>query len=132
MTNKGLTLKNKTMRCSNFYNIVKQVKQHEQKELEVALKAWGGSFDFDAHPGIDRPIIAVNMDNCEPEPQDVYVNSVTVDEDGYLTLQCTGKLDGEDYKVEPDDVFAGHLEYVIGYIPETEKVKDVTIPFVLG
>ena len=120
------------MKCSNFYNIVKQVKQHEQKELKAALEAWGGSFDFEAHQETDRPIIAVNMDNCEPEPQDVYVNSVAIDEDGFLTLQCTGKLDGENYEVEPDDVFAGHLDYVIGYIPETETVKDVTMPFMLG
>lgn len=120
------------MKCSNFYEIVKQVKRHEQEELTKALKAWGGAFDFEQHPDTDPPIIAVNMDNCEPEPQDVYVNSAAVDENGYITLKCTGKLDGQDYEVEPDDVFAGHLEYVISYIPETDTVKDVTTPFVLS
>lgn len=114
------------MKCSNFYYIVKQVKRHEQAELAKALKAHGGSFSFE-NDDVDNPIIAVNLDNYEPEPQDVLVNSASLDEHGDIVLSCTGKLDGEKYNVDPNDVFAGHLEYVTSSIPPTDEVDDVTL-----
>lgn len=117
------------MKCSDFHSIVRKVKEHEQLELAAAVKAHGGEFDFTQHCGEDcEPIIAVNMDSWEPEPQDVIVKRVILD-DGDLRLMCEGKLDGEDYKVDPDDVFAGHIDYVICAIPPINGIDDVTVPF---
>ena len=117
------------MKHSNFYELVQKCKARELKELKAALKAWGGTFNFQEQEGYGQPIIAVNMNGFDPEPCDVYVESLELDEQDHITIHCSMKQWGHEVDIDVDDIFAGELEYIIDCIPETDTVKDVSIPF---
>lgn len=117
------------MKHTDFYTLVQDIKRKEQEELCKALEAHGGSYSWVNSEGdyiTDYPIIAVNVDGICPNPTDVNIHSVYVD-NGCLNFVGEDKESGEPIDFKACNVFAGHLSYIIDYIPETDTVKDVTI-----
>lgn len=115
------------MKHTDFYDTLKGIKQHIVKEIEAAVKAHGGSFDW-IEQEVDAPIVAVNPDCAEPEPLDVIINKVSLDEDGFLVIDAVDKEYGEDIDIDVDDIFVEGLGYIIDYLPDASDTTDVTIP----
>jgi hypothetical protein len=126
-----LTIKLKkltTMEHTDFDRKIEQIKQQETAELIAAVNAHGGKFQWpmeDDDDNMERPIIAINPDSKYPNPTDVEVISVCVNS-GRLELIGLEKNDGYEIPFTPEEVFPGHLSFIIDYIPETEDIKDVT------
>ena len=105
-------------KLKNFsvYESVQEVKHREQVELTNALRLHGKQVDdgHEWHFEGECPIVAAyNYD----EPCDVVILSVRVDKDGYFTIIGDEKNDrGNEHEIEVDDVFAGHLDYIISEI----------------
>ena len=92
---------------------VQEVKKREQEELAKALRQRGKKVDggYECHFEDECPIIAAYSWD---EPCDVVVLAAKVDEDGDITLIVDEKNDrGNEHELDPDEVFAGHLDYVI-------------------
>ena len=119
------------MKHTNLYDKIKEISRQEIAELIAAVNAHGGKFqwsigdDENGDEGIERPIIAINPDNCCPNPTDVEVISVHVNS-GKLELTGVDKNDRNEISFTPEEVFVGHLSFIIDYIPETETVSDVS------
>lgn len=117
------------MKHTDFYSKVEEIKRQEQRELIEALKAHGGSYSWyneETKEFADEyPCIAVNVDGTFPNPTDVIIHSVSIYNNS-LHFVGTDKDYGNSVDFEADDVFAGHLSYIIDLIPETNTVDDVT------
>lgn len=109
----------RTARLKNFtiYDSVKDIKRREQQELADALRKYGSKVDdaYEFHFEDECPIIGAYD---YEEPCDVVILSASVDKDGYLKLIGDEKNDrGNPHSIDPDDVFAGQLEYIVTSIP---------------
>lgn len=118
------------MKHTDFCSLVHDIKCKEQQELCRALEAHGGSYSWwnteeECFVEDEHPIIAVNVDSMFPNPIDVKIRSVSID-NGHLILIGEDKESGELVDFQAWDVFAGHLGYIIGLIPDSEWVNDVT------
>ena len=100
----------------SIYDSVKAIKRREQNELAEALRKYGTRTDdgFEYRFEDECPIIGAYD---YEEPYDVVILSARVDKDGYLKLIVDEKNDrGNPHSIDPDDVFAGQLEYVTSSI----------------
>lgn len=119
------------MKHTDWYEQIQTIKRQEQQELIAALRAHGGSYSWyneETKEFADEyPCIAVNVDGTFPNPTDVNIRSVSIDQREHLLFVGEDKEDSW-YLVdfEADDVFAGHLSYIIDLIPATDSVNDVT------
>jgi hypothetical protein len=96
----------------SIYDSVKAIKRREQQELADALRKHGSKVDngYEFHFEDECPIIGAYD---YEEPCDVVILSARIDKDGYLKLIGDEKNDrGNPHSIDPDDVFAGQLEYV--------------------
>ena len=96
----------------SIYDSVKAIKRREQQELADALRKYGSKVDngYEFHFEDECPIIGAYD---YEEPCDVVILSARIDKDGYLKLIGDEKNDrGNPHSIDPDDVFAGQLEYV--------------------
>lgn len=117
---------------TDFYEMLRDIKRKEQAELRAALEAHGGIYAWwnDDEGWIDDtdgyPMIAVNLNHICPGPVDAIIRSVSI-VDGRL---CFDAVDHDDNVLEftADDVFAGHLSFIIDYIPATDEVQSVKTP----
>ena len=101
----------------SIYDSVKAIKRREQLELADALRKHGVKVDdgYEFHFKDECPIIGAYD---YEEPCDVVILSARIDKDGYLKLIGDEKNDrGNPHPIDPDDVFAGQLEYIITSIP---------------
>lgn len=113
------------MKHTNLYDKIEKIRRQEVAGLIAAVNAHGGKFEWPADKDMERPIIAINPDNCCPAPADVELTCVCVNS-GRLELAGVDKNDGDEISFTPDEVFTGHLSSIIDYIPETEAVSDVS------
>lgn len=100
----------------SIYDSVKAIKRREQQELADALRKHGSKVDdgYEFHFEDECPIIGAYD---YEEPCDVVILSARVDKDGYIKLIGDEKNDrGNPHSIDPDDVFAGQLEYVTSSI----------------
>lgn len=100
----------------SIYDSVKAIKRREQQELADALRKHGSKvYDgYEYHFEDECPIIGAYD---YEEPCDVVILSARVDKDGYIKLIGDEKNDrGNPHSIDPDDVFAGQLEYVTSSI----------------
>ena len=114
------------MKHTDFFELEKRINQMEYDELYKAVEAHGGRYSWEENEDDDPPIIAVNVDSCCPNPDDIIVTEVFI-EDGHLEIRGVDKTHENEVEFSTSDVFAGHLSAIIGYIPDTEEVNDVTI-----
>lgn len=115
------------MKHSDYQAKVNEFKALECEELKLAIEAHGGCYEWDSENDGSYPIIAVNSNKIEPEPQDIEIIKVAI-VDGQLKISGVDKVYGEPVKFDTDDIFAGHLSFIIDYIPATDEVSDVSIP----
>lgn len=118
------------MKHTDFRSLVHDIKRKEQQELCRALEAHGGSYSWwnaeeEGFVEDEHPIIAVNVNSMFPNPTDIEIRSVSVD-NGHLIFVGEDKESGELVDFQAGDVFAGHLGYIIDLIPDSEWVDDVT------
>ena len=92
------------------------LKHREQDELKAALRKYGEEVDggFEVHFEGEQPIVAGYIFD---EPCDIVIDAARVDADGNLSLIGEDKQDrGEQYGIEPSDIFGGQLDYVVSSI----------------
>lgn len=120
------------MKHTNFYPQLTEIKKKEYQELYQAIKAHGGEYSWGTEDEEgdwwfnlgDYPTVAVNTTGYIPQPMDICIRSVRIENDRI-------KLEGEDnefgnrIEFRTDDVFAGHLSYITDLIPATEQVSEV-------
>ena len=102
----------------SIYDSVQEVKHREQEELAEALRQHGEKVDdgYEWHFEGNCPIVAAYDYD---EPCDVAILSVKVDNEGYFTIIGDEKNDrGNEHEIEVDEVFPGHLDFII---PEIGK-----------
>lgn len=123
------------MKHTDFYQIIKAIKSHEKKELIAAVIAHGDVVEFvpkdeDGHyddANTDCPVVLASTKYAD-EASDYNIVKVVVDHESgvdWLTIYGIEKEYG--YEPEIVEVEAGHIGYIIDYIPETNAVKDVSI-----
>ena len=119
------------MKHSDFYSKINEIQQQERQELFSAVQAHDGCYEW--KEGKEHPIIAITPDNTIPNPIDVNVTKVWI-ENGILHLCGEEKNDRYEIKFKPDEVFAGHLSFIIGYLPEIGGTSDVSknIPILIA
>lgn len=115
------------MKHTDFYKLIEEIKLQEQCELKAAIKSVGGCYIWDIYDGeAEYPIIAVNMDSISLNPTDVEIYEVQI-VNNVLKIKGRDKESREVVEFEPNDVFAGHLSYIIDYTgledKECEKIK---------
>lgn len=119
------------MKHTDFYARVQEIKRKEQQELCRALEAHGGSYSWwnteeeCFKEDEEHPIIAVNVNGIFPNPTDIEIRAVSVD-NGFLSFVGEDKENGDLVDFQAWDVFAGHLGYVIDLIPNVNGIDDVT------
>lgn len=119
------------MKHTDFRSLVHDVKRKEQQELCRALEAHGGSYSWwnteeeCFKEDEEHPIIAVNVNGIFPNPTDIEIRAVSVD-NGFLSFVGEDKENGDLVDFQAWDVFAGHLGFIIDLLPETDNVQDVT------
>lgn len=113
------------MKHSDYQAKVNELKALEHEELKRAIEAHGDSYEWDSENGGSYPIIAINSNKSEPEPQDIEITKVAII-DGRLKISGVDNKYGGPVKFDADDIFAGHLSFIIDYIPATDEVSDVS------
>lgn len=124
------------MKHTDFYKLYKKLDEQARKELVAAVKAHGNEYVFihtdedgayDEDDKDNAPIILASthhMSNYE----DFCVVSVSLNDNDALSIYGFAKEGFSEDEHELCYIAHGHLEYLIDSIPETEDVKDVSIP----
>ena len=116
------------MKHTEFYDTFKSIRHHIIDEIKAAVKAHGGEYSWEDEG--ECPIVAANPYRCEPEPLDVYINSVSLDSNDTLQFEATDKVSGFEVRdLAIDDIFVEHLGFILDYIDDIATVSDVSIPF---
>lgn len=110
------------MKHTDFYSIIRKIKEQERQELIKAVIAHGGSYKWEDEG--EKPIIAANAKYWE-DPIDVNITHVYVI-NGDLRIYGEEKGSGTPVEIDSYDAFAGHISYIIDMIPETESIKEVS------
>ena len=115
----------------SIYDSVQEVKHREQEELAEKLRLRGEKVDdgYEWHFEGECPIVAAYDYD---EPCDVVILSARVDKDGYFTIIGDEKNDrkdgyftiigdekndrGNEHEIDIDEIFAGHLDFIISEI----------------
>lgn len=113
------------MKHTDFYKLTQEIKLQEQRELKAAIKSIGGCYEWDLDDiNTTYPIIAVNVNGMYPYPTDVNIYEVQIVDD-ILEIKGVENESGEEVDFSPNDVFAGHLSYIIDYLPGDKDVSGV-------
>lgn len=123
------------MKHTDFYNQYKIVDARTQNELKAAVKAHGNEYVFIHTENDDNiseeinkaPIISASTKWMESY-EDFYVTRVEIDDFDCVVVYGFLKEGWSDDEQELTSIAHGQLEYVIDEIPETDEIKDVTIP----
>ena len=112
------TMRSGRLKDFSVYDSVQEVKHREQKELTDALRRYGEKVDdgYEWHFKDECPILAAYDYD---EPCDVVILAARVDKDGHLTIIGDEKNDrGNEHEIAANDIFAGHMDYIISAIRE--------------
>ena len=119
------------MKCTDFWQKERDLKKTAIEELDNALKAHKGRYswcdeDGEIPEGVETPCICVFLDNVGPT--DVNIKEVIHDKRGWW-FSCEETEYGNDIEFQdPYDIScAFQIQTITELIPETKKVKDVTI-----
>lgn len=116
------------MKHSNFHAKVNQVKSLEQEELKKAVTSHGGVYQWNTENDNGYPVITINADLNNPQPQNIKVSEVTLVDDR-LNIYAVSMKDNSPVTFTVDDVFAGQLSFVIDCIPPTNELPDTSLSF---
>lgn len=119
------------MKCTDFYDKEKELKRIALRELDEALKAYGGRFswyteDDELINGLEAPCVCVFMDYG---PTDIIIKEVIHDEKGWwFSGEGTDEYASDITFDDPYDIScAFQIQSITERIPETEEVKDATV-----
>ena len=115
----------KKISYSNFQSMIDGIKKQEYLEVKLAVEAHDGYYCWDVTTDDGCPIIAVNVNGFAPNPMDVCISKVAIVNDE-LVIEGVDKEYGNPVNFKPEDVFAGHLSFIIDYLPATESVTNVS------
>lgn len=113
------------MKCLTIYGQLQELKRREQTELVSALREYGKNVDggFEVHFEGEQPIVAGYLFD---EPCDIVIDAARVDADGNLLLIGEDKQDrGEQFDIEPNEIFGGQLDYITSSIGAWMKDEQV-------
>lgn len=112
------------MKHTDFYKLTKEIKLQEQRELKAAIKSIGGCYEWNIYDDeTEHPIIAVNVGGVFSTPTDVEIYKVQIVNDVLEIRGMDKNVYRGEVKFEPNDVFAGHLSYIIDCLPGDEDVS---------
>ena len=98
---------------SIFYEKVQELKKEEREALRDALRKHGKKVDngWEVHFEENNPIVAgYDWD----EPCDIIIRAARVSKEGFLTIIGDWKSDlGNEHEIDPEEIFAGQIEYII-------------------
>ena len=127
-------MEEKFMKCTDAWSIAKMLHIHMEKELKAALDAHGGEFSWyseeDGEYAEDAPVVMCN--NRYDGPVDVRVRSAYVSSYGSVFIEAATLDCDDDITIEFDDIVVSNIQDIIGSIPATDAVSDVSIPFSFG
>jgi hypothetical protein len=120
------------MKCTDFWEKEKELKRTALCELAEAIKAHGGRYtwcdeDGDIPEGIEAPCVCVFMDYG---PTDVIIKEIVHDEKGWwFSGETTDEYSSEITFDEPYDIADAYaIQTITQKVPETDEVKDATVP----
>lgn len=120
------------MKCTDFWEKQKDLKAIALEELKAAVKAHGGRYswcdeDGDLLQDVEAPCVCVFFDSG---PTDVIIKEVIRDEKGWwFSGEGTDEYAPEITFDDPYDICdAFSIQSITEKIPETEEVKDATVP----
>ena len=97
--------------AKSVYEMYQEVKAIEVKELKDAVIAKGGKYVFENE---HEPIVMINKFDS---PCDAVIESVTVDEKGFLTMSAHDKECYQDvFTLFADEVAYGHIDFITSEI----------------
>lgn len=120
------------MRKIDTYELAKELRKLEIRNLKEAVKNYGGKVTFCDMDAVDgeqtadvpeRACVMVNVDNVGPI--DVYINSVEVDEENDLIITGEYKDDFGEYDINAEDIAVGHIGFITELIPYKPKMKKL-------
>lgn len=118
------------MKHTDFNSRLDDIKRQEIRELRQALEAHGGSYswynDVTGEWQENYPIIPINYDGLYPNPMDINIRSVSIDELGHLDFVGEEKEYCNLVDFNEHDIFTGHISHITSAIPETNFVTDVS------
>lgn len=104
-----------------IHDLVEEIKSREKQELIDALYKHGEAMDDGFEVRFcdgEEPIIAGYLGD---DPCDIVIKSAKVSYDGEVELRGLQKNDPyDDWEIEPNEIFAGHLSYVTEYVIASE------------
>lgn len=97
--------------AKSVYEMYQEVKAIEVKELKDAVIAKGGKYVFKED---NEPIVMINKFDS---PCDAVIESVTVDDRGFLTMSAHDKECCQDtFTLFADEVAYGHIDFITNEI----------------
>lgn len=97
--------------AKSVYEMYREVKAIEVKELKDAVIAKGGKYVFEED---NEPIVMINKFDS---PCDAVIESVTVDDRGFLTMSAHDKECCQDtFTLFADEVAYGHIDFITNEI----------------
>ena len=112
------------MKSFDFYSLYAALRRVEGHELiRVLNRLPEHKYEWEKGEG---PIVNVELDSMEPEPENVAVRKVHLDEYG-LHILVHEKYGGEDVEIETSDLLPGQLHYLTEYM-ECDVPLDEEFP----
>lgn len=117
------------MQCTDLRNVVRYLKRMMVDEMRKAIKAHGVEYLFskiNADKTVEDldvcPIVACNPDDFDPEPRDVYIVKLYINEHDDVGIFALGKESLCEVKMEVMDIFLEDMDYIVGEIRATDEV----------
>ena len=124
------------MKCNNIYQITQNLKSIEYDLLRKALAKYGNDYSFDFENAC-CPILTANCDWVEG-PVDIEVHRIYINENDEITIEGSDAQGFyEDFELNASDFEAGHLYYIVEYMPEDgegvylENIAERLINFIV-
>lgn len=126
-------LTNGYMRHTDLRDVCYYLKRMMVDEMRKAIKAHGTQYSFsDIGEDMtvddleDCPIVACNPDDIDPEPRDVYIVKLYLDQYDDVCVVAIGKETLYDVKMEVMDIYLEDMDYIIGEMLATDKVQTTS------
>ena len=114
------------MRRLDTYRMHQEIHKIEVQQLKDAVKAFGGEIHFgldyigEFASGTEKPCVCVNPRHGE-DPLDMYINGVSVDKHGYMTILAVPKDGfGEAQEIGESEIEFGHISFITDLVPDVD------------
>lgn len=120
------------MKRLGTYEIAKELRRIEIRELKEAVREYGGEVVFtdgddddDEDKIQERPCVMVNTKYCGPQDADIY--RVSLDEDGDLEIEGQYKESFDRNTIPAEDIAVGHIGFITDLIPRKPDLRKLQI-----